>query len=343
MPDNSDEIIEAPLAREQRWAGWAAFLGLGLGWPVLFFMQPAASLDLYFLLGLIHCLFGLMLVYTLFWRLRVDDKGVHVRSLLKRRTWPWALFEQGIARQSQRMAFWFPGSPRLSFDLAVAQEPAASRAFHLCLCHWNPPKPLRLPPSARVTTSHLTSVCLDEKGMQIRRFRSVHYPWETVEKVILLQTNPDDESFIHLRIFAGGRMTWLKTWGEKGESFYGAQPEMIAAYIKRYTSPDKLVICTPGEPRSFEEGKERLLLVRKEVRERTRMFILFLAVGAFAALTCAQDLLRSCQGFSNTLLLAGGVLSYSLMGFVLVQQYRAAKRGERELLDRIKACPREED
>lgn len=348
--DTPHEVVEAPLAPELRRAAWYVLLLFTAGALICSHYpsgDPAFDKDTRMFLGIFQGAAVILVFFAMWWRVRVDAVGVHVR-LLAWQFWPWTLFEEGHAHKAHSLSFEFRKEPwyRRTVRFGVARGPANEEAYEICLKHWKMPAADVLPEQVKITTLLLERLILDNEGIERRWLGMWRQPWAAVEKVVFYRHGHELDKFRSLLIFVGKRRISLNYDERNGSPFWGERPERIAAFIERHVSSERIIVRTDGEPLSVKEVDERLLRLRKERREWSivsfitipAMIWLFVhIVGETRLSSIASDPFRLIA-FLMLVMLYGVAPSAAL--FLMFRRFR---REEQELLTHRETLDKQEN
>ena len=230
------------------------------------------------------------------WRLRVDRQGIARRRLFRWHLWPWEAFRRGEVRYGKTAASYvWPKAPfgRRSLFLGLLEEADGDEVNALVHTVWVPPPEPELPETVTVRYGLSSAATLAPGGITLRRWRRRReYRWDEVERLTITVLEHGRPDFQRLQMkLPELSIAWYVHDGNR--SWRGAEPEVIAAYVRRHVPEERtLTAAQRGAPRSAEEAEFRLQTWRTKRRELRRFYYAIGAIPAIAAGLCAADLLR---------------------------------------------------
>lgn len=238
--------------------------------------------------------YALVVWWTACWsRLRVDGRGISVRSWTGWSPWPWEDFEYGRIERGPALHEYHrvprkkgEASLKLSFFFGEEATTLCEREIGK---HLHPPA-IEIPDelTLRYRKSLLTDLeaGMDASGIHLkRRKKKEFFPWDAVREVGVETMSPEHRDFLHLRITLPNREISLEGTQDQKPQYKGPEPKVVRAFLERHVNSDNVKVSSihgiPETREALEAAKKRLAEKRQTITGATWVgggLCLFLAV-----------------------------------------------------------------
>lgn len=262
-------------------------------------LESAAILTVVVILGL---LVGLS------FRCRIDDSGITVGTMLRRRFVPWDVFASGLVRrEGGYFTFRLPGmgksARRVSFGLLSRAD--AERALAACLAHWTTPPPTQAPAtvSFRASPFLLAGVRGEGEGLRVRYLtKTKMYGWADVQGLKVCRMSGQHCDFVEMRLRLPDREFSIWNGTKAGQSLQDMDAPAVLAFMCHHVPPERVAFHTLDGPASgHEELNVREAWWRNYWRKGRRVTQVVMVIAAFI---CAGSVYRSFEAGDTFLALS---------------------------------------
>ncbi len=207
------------------------------------------------------------------YRLRIDERGVHVRTLRGWDSWTWEEFASGSVEQDLLSpSFVNPSRPFLRRKLRVALFEEPVDILGAISAHWQPP-PIETPDtleiSDRVFSSRNVRMQFTNQGVEVTDRRGERtYAWSDLTGVVLHCRSVHHQSFRRVDLgFPDETVSFGSPKGDAKKTWTGADAEVIEAFLRQHVDAERIRVRTKyGPPADMEDFEERVAFAALQTR-----------------------------------------------------------------------------
>jgi hypothetical protein len=275
-------------------AGVAVALGLAI-WTKLAGLNPRSWEAFAVMAGMYLAGAAGVLAIVLRYRIRIDERGVWRRRLVRWDLWPWEAFEGGHIRHGRlgdqltypkRNWYWRTISTSVLGEADRAAFEAAVSRFRV------PPPPPKLPDVVSAKYGLRARFELSADGVRLMAHRhdvGRLIPWPEVVKVELVRSTHNRPDFVALCLHVPGLEKPMRLATVQGRpTWSGAAAEVVALYLERHLGDDRFeVTALGGPPKGAAEIDRRLARLDKAERglQKLNWYCVFILAAGIPLLT----------------------------------------------------------
>jgi hypothetical protein len=275
-------------------AGVAVAIGLAI-WTKVAGLNPRSWEAVAVTAGIFLAGAAGVLAIVFLYRIRIDERGVWRRRLVRWDLWPWEAFEGGHIRHGRlgdQLTYPTKGWYWRTISTSVLRKPDRA-AFERAVARFRiPPPPPHLPDVLSVKYGLRARFELSADGVRLiahRHDAGELFPWPQVVKVELVRSTHDRPDFVALFLHLPGLADPVRLARPQGHpTWSGADAEVIALYLERHLDNGRFVVTAlSGPPIDVQEADRRLAQLDKSEHElqRANRVLWYLYLGAILVMT----------------------------------------------------------
>jgi hypothetical protein len=207
------------------------------------------------------------------YRLRIDERGVHVRTLLGWDLWTWDEFASGNVEQERlSVSFVEPSRPFLRRKLRVALFEEAPDILGAIGAHWQP-APIETPDTVEISdwvfSSRGMKMQLTSQGVEVTdRTGERTYAWSDLTEAVLHRPSVYHQRFSKAVLRFPDETVSLGSFkGDGNKAWIGPDAEVIEAFLRQHVDEERIRVRTKyGPPADMEDIEERIAFAALQMR-----------------------------------------------------------------------------
>ncbi len=261
----------------------------------------------------------------LWWRVRVDQRGVS-RRLLGWTLWTWEELESGMVHKRRTVRLSNPHRPlaRRSLQLGLMAYNDLQTAMAAINQRYRLPLPPPLPASLTLRLRSRHRVTMDHRGIKAtRRGETTECEWPRIQAIIFYRDDPVRRDFASLLVYLPG---WseplaLAVDSSNNKNWKGETPEVVSLFITAHAAAGSVRECMVGGPPAQEDRRvidRRMAQLLSERRQYNVMALVFALM--FVSLAVWTSINNSTA--SALLLTAPGIVIFLVLHMIVRYTHR---------------------
>lgn len=233
-------------------------------------VDPIVPTDAFLLLIGGVVIAGVLVFWSLRWRMRVDSIGISRRQTFRWRTWTWCEFASGTVRAGRYYgSFVFTRRKGLGryLSLTYLDNEAQQHILKLCEQVWHrpevqAPEVLDIKPGAPIVRPFtLKRIRASNGGLEIiTPQRTFAYRWTDLQRLVFFRRSHSHVTFVDLELHLPHGVEKLRVEPQYDfKQWAGPAADVVAQFFQNRVSADRIVNCAlTGPANSLDEVEARL-------------------------------------------------------------------------------------
>lgn len=269
--------------------------------------------------------FGTAFTLPLWWRVRVDQRGVS-RRILGWTLWTWEELESGMVHKRRTVRLFNPHRPlaRRSLELGLMTHSDLQSAMSAINQRYRLPLPPAIPSRLTLRLRSRHQVAMDHLGVKVtHRGHTSECEWPRIQTIIFYRDDPVRRDFASLLVYLPGcqEPLALAVDSSNNKNWRGEAPEVVSLFITAHAAAGSVRECMVGCPsaqedrRVLERRMARLLSERRQYNVMALVFaLMFVSLAVWTSITNSP--------VSALLLVAPGILIFLVLHMLVRYTHR---------------------